>query len=161
MKKLSPYDITLIAFMVAVIEVCKITLAHIPNVELTSFWLIIFTVHFKKKVLYVIPAFILIEGLIFGFGLWWIMYLYAWPVLCIVTYIFRKGDRLTMSIISCIFGLMFGMLCSIPYIFTSGLSGAFAYWIAGIPFDLIHGIANFVLMFILYKPITKVLLQNK
>ena len=54
--------------------------------------------------------------------------------------------------VSGIFGLVFGLLCAIPYIFTSGIYGAFAYWVAGIPFDLIHGIANFVIMLVLHQP---------
>ena len=36
-------DITLIGMMIAIIEVCKVTMMGIPNVELTSFWVIMFT----------------------------------------------------------------------------------------------------------------------
>ena len=36
--------IATIGVLVALIEACKLAMAHIPNVELTSFWLIIFTV---------------------------------------------------------------------------------------------------------------------
>ena len=59
--------------------------------------------------------------------------------------------------ISGIFGLSFGLLCAIPYIFTSGIYGAFTWWVAGIPFDLIHGIANFVIMLVLHKPMKTVM----
>ena len=38
----------------------------------------------RKKTLYIIYIFALLEGLIYGFGIWWIMYLYAWPMLAIV-----------------------------------------------------------------------------
>lgn len=55
-------DITLIGMMIAVIEVCKVVMAGIPNVELTSFWIIVFCACFGKKMFYTIPAFILIEG---------------------------------------------------------------------------------------------------
>ena len=73
-SKLTTKDITTIAMMVAIIEACKVALAGIPNVELTSFWIILFTIYFKKRILFVIPVFILIEGAMYGFGLWWIMY---------------------------------------------------------------------------------------
>ena len=66
-----------------------------------------------------------------------------------------------MAMISGIFGLLFGFLCAIPYLFVSGLAGAFAYWIAGIPFDLIHGIGNFVIMLVLYYPIRTVMAQTR
>jgi energy-coupling factor transport system substrate-specific component len=32
-----------------------------------------------------------------------------------------------------------------------------SWWIAGIPFDLIHGAANFVIMLLLYKPTRRVM----
>ena len=146
------------ALMVAIIEVCKFALAHIPNVELTSFWIIMFTLYFGKRIFYIIPVFILIEGAVYGIHLWWIMYLYAWPLLAIVTLLLRKmKGAWEWSMVSGIFGLMFGFLCAIPYIFTSGIYGAFAYWVAGIPFDLIHGIANFLIMLVLYTPLNTVM----
>ena len=162
-NKISAKDIALIGMMVAIIEACKFTLAAIPNVELTSFWIIIFTLMFRKRIFIVIPVFVLIEGIVYGFGLWWIMYLYAWPLLAIVTLLFRKNKfAIVWAIISGAFGLLFGLLCSIPYIFTganlfAGLKIAFAWWVAGIPWDLVHGIANFVIMILLYHPITKVM----
>lgn len=156
--KLSARDICVMALMVAVIEVCKVALAQIPNVELTSFLIIMFTLYFGKRIFYVIPAFILIEGAIYGIHLWWIMYLYAWPLLAIITLLLRKmKGAWEWSMVSGIFGLSFGFLCAIPYIFTSGIYGAFAWWVQGIPFDLIHGIANFVIMLVLYHPTQRVM----
>ena len=80
-KKLTIGDIALMGVMVAVIEVCKVALNFLPNIELTSFWIIMFTLLFRWRILFVIPVFILVEGAMYGFGLWWIMYLYAWPLL--------------------------------------------------------------------------------
>lgn len=163
---LSTKDITTIAMMVAIIEACKIVLAAIPNVELTTFLIILFTLHFKRRILYVIPTFILIEGAMYGFGPWWLMYLYSWPLLALITWLWRHTtSALSWSILSGIFGLCFGALCSIPYFIIgtigegikSGLATGFAWWVAGIPFDLIHGIANFVIMLVLYHPMNSVL----
>ena len=155
-------EITLIGMMIAVIEVCKVALAGLPNIELTSFWMIMFTMFFGVRVVFVVPVFILIEGAMYGIHLWWIMYLYAWPLLALITWIFRKQKSVWFwSILSGIFGLMFGFLCSFPYVvigtvnggIRNGLYAGFAYWIAGIPFDITHCIGNFVLMLVLYKPI--------
>ena len=162
-SRLTARDITIMALMVAIIEVSKVTLAQIPNVELTSFWIIMFTLYFETRIFYVIPVFILIEGLMYGFGLWWIMYLYAWPMLAIVVLSLKKMKTAwEWSFVSGLFGLLFGFLCAIPYIFTSGLAGAFTWWVAGIPWDLVHGIANFAIMFALYKPMKIVMskMQN-
>lgn len=52
---------------------------------------------------------------------------------------------------------MFGALCAIPYLFMGGVKTAFAWWVAGIPWDLVHGAANFVIMVTLYKPLAGVM----
>ena len=155
-------DITLIGMMIAIIEVCKVVMAGIPNVELTSFWIIVFCVCFGKKMFYTIPAFILIEGLMYGFGLWWVQYLIAWPVLGVVVAKFRNIDSaFGWAIISGFFGLFFGALCAIPYLFMGGIKTAIAWWIAGIPWDLVHGVANFAIMIVLYKPMVRVMKKIK
>lgn len=161
-------DITLIGMMVAVIEVCKISLAWAPNIELTTFWLIMFTLFFGKKILFVVPVFILIEGAMYGIHIWWIMYLYTWPLLVLITGIFRKQESVWFwSILSCVFGLSFGFLCSFPYVvigaveksFINGLYAGFTWWVAGIPWDILHGVGNFVLMLVLYTPVKLMLKQ--
>ena len=170
MKKLSNKqafsikDIAQIGIMVAVIEVSKFALSGLPNIELTSFWLIMFTLYFGWKIVAVVPVFILIEGAFYGMNLWWIMYLYAWPLLVLIAWIFRKNtSALLWATISGIFGLCFGALCSIPYFFigastgglAAGVRAAVTWWIAGIPWDFVHCAGNFVIMLVLYKPISQ------
>lgn len=159
-------DIALIGVMVAIIEVCKAALTWAPNIELTSFWIIMFSLYLGKHIFYAIPVFILIEGAIYGFGLWWVMYLYAWPLLAIVCRLFKKMDSaISWSILSGLFGLLFGLLCAIPYIFIgsagtslmNGLQYAFGWWVSGIPWDITHGIGNFIIMLVLYHPIARVM----
>ena len=168
--QLTVQDITLIGIMVAVIEVCKMAMTFLPNIELTTFWVIMFTLFFGWKIIFVIPVYILIEAAIYPFGLWVIMYLYTWPLLALISYLFHKVDSVWIwSMISAAFGLSFGLLCSIPYVFINapggdlraGVSAAFAWWIAGIPWDILHGVANFVLMLVLYYPVRKVMNRMK
>ena len=156
--KLSAKDITLIGLMVAIIEVCKVLMKDLPNIELTTFWIIMFTLYFGKKIIYVVPTFIIIEGTMFGFGMWWIMYLYLWPLLALVTWVFRKNNSAWFwAVIAGIFGLFFGFFGSFPYIVTSGPLAAFTWWIQGIPWDITHAVANFVLMLVLYQPIRQIM----
>lgn len=156
--KITVRDIAITGMMIATIEVAKNALAFIPNVELVSLLVILFTLYFGKKILFVIPAFILLEGCIYGFGLWWIMYLYVWPFLALITYIMRKQESVWVwAIMSGSFGLAFGALCSIPYIVLSGPKAAFAWWVSGIPFDILHCVSNFVLCLVLFKPLSKVM----
>ena len=59
--------------------------------------------------------------------------------------------------ISGAFGLVFGALCAIPYLISGGPGAAFAYWSAGIPYDILHCGGNFVLTLILYNPVLRLL----
>lgn len=165
-KEIKAKDIATIGLMVAIIEVSKAVLSAIPNVELTSFWLIMFTLCFGAKVVYVVPVFILIEGAIYGINTWWIMYLYIWPMLVFVTWLLRKTNSFIFwAIVSGIFGLCFGFLCSCVYFaigFSSGgirggFATAFPWWIAGIPWDLVHCAGNFVIMLVLYTPVRAIM----
>lgn len=159
--KIAVKDITFIGMMVAVIEVCKFAFAVLPNIELTSFWLILFTICFGWRIVFVVPVFILIEGAVYGVGPWWVSYLYVWPLLVLFAWIFRKKDDVWFwSILSGAFGLSFGALCALYYIVVGagdgglrdGLHAGFTWWISGIPWDIVHGVGNFVVMLVLYRP---------
>lgn len=154
-------DIALMGMMLATIEAVKLALGFIPGVELVTLLMILYTLFFEKRMFYLIPAFILVEGVIYGFGIWWFMYAYIWPLLILLTYLFRKQQSVWFwSTFSGFFGLFFGALCSITYLFTSGPMGAFTWWVSGIPTDVMHGISNFILCMILFVPLRNVLQKN-
>ena len=167
MKRVSAaQDVAIGALMVAMIEVCKLFMQSLPNIEMTSFLVILFTLRLGRPALYAIPVFVIIEGLLYGFGLWWIMYLYAWPLLALITRALSHADSAFFwAVVSGAFGLLFGLLCAVPYFFIGfagggamqGLRQLFAWWVAGIPYDLIHGAGNFVLMIALYRPVSNLL----
>ena len=168
--KITIQDIALIGMMTAVIEVSKLMLNFLPNVELVTFWVIMFTLFFGPKVIYSIIVFILIEISIHGIHTWIFMYMYVWPALALLVYLFRKNDSIWFySILSGFFGLFYGAFCSLPYIVIGTVDGgiqggiimAFNWWVAGIPFDIIHGIANFVIMMVLYTPVRALLVKLK
>lgn len=155
--KLTARDIAEIGVMIGALEAAKHALAFLPNVELVTLFIILYTLSFKDKIVFVIPAFILLEGCWYGFGLWWVMYAYIWPLLALFTYLLRKQESVwVFSVLSGAFGLGFGALCSVPYFFIGGGRTAFAWWVAGIPFDIIHGISNFVLCRVLFLPLKNV-----
>ena len=60
-------------------------------------------------------------------------------------------------LVSTLYGLTFGFFCSIPYLFVGGLRTAVSWWIAGIPYDLIHGTSNAVLALVLFYPLRSIL----
>lgn len=159
-KKLSIRDLVLMGLFSAILLGVQLGFAFLPNIELVSLLIILYTRHLQYRALPVIYVFVLLEGLVFGFGIWWVMYLYIWAVLFGLTTLFRKNTSLVgWAILSSGFGLLFGALGSIPYIFLSGPQAAFAWFVAGIPFDIAHGISNFLVCLALFKPLDYLLSQ--
>lgn len=154
--RITTKDIVLIGIMISIIEVVKFSLSFMAGVELVTLLFIVYTLFFKEKMVYALPAFFLTEGVLFGFKIWWFMYLYVWTILVALVYLFRKNQSVWFwSIISGIYGLIFGMLCSLIYIATDGVNAAISWWIAGMPTDVIHGISNFIICLVLFKPLNR------
>jgi len=151
-------DIAMIGMMSAILLAVQVALGFLPNVELVSLLIILYTLIFGWKALYIIYVFVGVEGLIYGIGSWWINYLYVWTVLFFVVMIFRKlHTPFLWAVISGFYGISFGALCAIPYFITGGFPSGVAYWISGIPFDITHGIANFIVALVLFRPLYLIL----
>ncbi len=151
--------IGLLSAVLIIVQVAKALIApFLPNIELVSLFIIVYTLVIGKKVFYIIYVFVLAEGMVFGFGIWWISYLYVWSILAIVVLLLRKaGNTVIWVIVSGVFGLLFGALTAIPYLFTGGIGAAAAYWVSGIPFDLLHCAGNIIAAALLLKPCLTVL----
>ncbi|MFR4350415.1 MAG: hypothetical protein ACLT3H_01965 [Roseburia sp.] len=157
-KKIAVRDIALIGMMIAALETAKLSLSFLPNVELVTLLIILYTLFFGWRIFYVMPAFILIEGCLYGFGTWWVMYAYIWPLLAVLAWLFRKKESVWFwSVFSGAYGLFFGALCSVFYFFVGGPKMAFVWWVAGIPYDLIHCASNAVLCAVLFLPLSHVM----
>lgn len=140
----------------AILFVGQVAMSPLPNIEPVTPLLILITLTYKKKAFFSIYVFVLLEGLFFGFGIWWISYLYIWSLLALLVLALRRLDSAVLwAIVSGAFGLLFGALCAIPYLISGGPGAALAYWIAGIPYDILHCGGNFVLTLVLYKPLTR------
>jgi len=154
-------EIATIGMMAAMLEVVKIALQSIPNVELVTLLIILFSLYLGPKSLIAVWAFVGMECVHWGIGLWTIMYFYIWPILVIATLIKKKYNtsqsKWPYVILSTIYGLLFGALCSIPYLFIGGLKTAITWWISGIPYDVIHGVSNGVICFVLFSPLHKIM----
>lgn len=155
-SKLTIKETALLAIMAALMFASQVVMASLPNIHMVALLIILTTFMFGWKAMYSIGIFVLLEGLMFGFGPWWIGYIYAWPLLVVLTMIFRANtSALFWAVLAAVHGLFFGALCAIPQIFILGAKGALAWWINGIPFDLLHCAGNFVLVLALIKPLRK------
>ncbi len=131
----------------------QLAFAFLPNIELVSLLIILYTRHLKYRALPVIYVFVLLEGLIFGFGIWWIIYLYIWAILFALTMLAQKNQSLIgWAMISGGFGLFLGRLGRFC-IFFKRPAGGVRLVCSGIPFDIAHGVGNFLVCLALFKPL--------
>ena len=155
--------ITRIALLSAILYVSKVALEFLPNVELVSLLTVLYTLVFGKEAFLIVTVFILFELIQWGFGTWWVSYLYVWPLLVLITLLLKKiikEEFLIWSVVSGLFGLIFGSLFAIVYLPVDP-AYALAYWISGLPWDVWHGVCNFVLMLVIGKPLYLLLKKIK
>lgn len=160
---MSVQKITRIALLSAILYVSKVALEFLPNVELVSFLVILYTLVFGKETFIIVTVFNFLELIQWGVGSWWISYLYLWPMLCLITLLLQKiikEEFLLWSIVSGVFGLIFGSLFALVYI-PIDPAYAFTYWISGLPWDVWHAAWNFVLMLVLGNPVYHILNKMK
>ncbi len=127
----------------------KIIMEVLPNVHLLGMFTMTYTLVFRKKALIPIYVYIMINGLYAGFSVWWIPYLYIWTVLWGVTMILPKRmpkwlKCIVYPAVCALHGFAFGILYAPAQAFMFGMDiGQTVAWIiAGLPFDLAHGIGN-------------------
>lgn len=155
--------ITRIALFSAVLYISKVVLEFLPNVELVSFLTILYTVVFGTEALLIVTVFNMFELLQWGFGIWWLSYLYVWPLLCLAVLLCRKlfGEEFVLwAVLSGLFGLLFGSLFAAAYLMVEP-TYALTYWISGLPWDVWHGVSNFLIMLLIGKPVYRILRMVK
>ena len=151
--KLNTRSLILYSLLGTILFASQVVLNFLPNVELVSFLVIIYSLIYGKNAQVPILIFNMLMGLVYGFGPWLIGYFILWPLLSLMTIILRKfllEKYLALAIFSAIYGLIFGFLYAIPYFFVSP-SYAITYWISGIPYDIVHMISNYFIMLTLGK----------
>lgn len=151
-------DIATMALLTAILFVGQIGLSFLPNIEIVSLLVIVYTQLYRKKVFLIIYVFALLQGLTYGFSLFWAGYLYVWSILALIVLLLKEQKSyLVWAVVSGAFGLAYGFLYAIPVFITSGAASGMSFWIAGIPFDIAHCVGNAVVAVLLYKPIYHVL----
>ncbi len=150
MKRFLKY-LVFFAIMGTLIFVLKFIMMPLPNIHPVGVLIVSLTVVFRAKALIPIYIYILLDGIFFG-GLWWIPYLYIWAVLWLFAMLLPKnmpkGIAMPVYMVVCgLHGLLFGVLYAPYQALLFGLNfEATVTWIAmGIPFDITHAIANFVM----------------
>lgn len=150
--KINIKEIALFGMLGALMCISKFITEPFPNIHLLGVFTVAFTVVYRQKALYPIYIFVFLTGILWGFGLWWIPYLYIWTVLWGMVMLLPKNIPKKIApifyIILCsLHGFLYGVIYAPSQALLFGLDfkGMIAWIISGFPFDLIHGISNLCL----------------
>ena len=149
--KLTAREIAVFGMLGAVMYASKILMDVFPNIHLLGVFTMAFTLHYRKKALYPIYNYVLILGLFSGFAAWWVPHLYLWTILWGATMLLprsmpEKVRPVVYMAVCAAHGFLYGVLYAPAQALLFGLSfeGMLAWIAAGLPFDLIHGVSNFI-----------------
>ena len=151
--------VVLCAMLAAIMTALKLAMSFLPNIEPVSLLILVYALVFGRQVFSIIYTFVLLEGLLYGFHLWWFSYLYIWSLWALAVLLLGRGKEhspLLWAVASGAFGLSFGALDALPYL-AGGPMAAFSRWVSGIPFDLLHCGGNFFLALALERPLYRLL----
>ncbi|MBD5476021.1 MAG: hypothetical protein HDR17_08595 [Lachnospiraceae bacterium] len=148
--KLTIREITVFGMLGGIMYASKLIMELIPNVHLLGVFTIAYTVVYRKKALYPIYTYVILNGILCGFAAWWVPYLYLWTILWGAVMILpkhmpKKVRPFVYMSVCAAHGFLFGTLYAPAQALLFGLNfdGMIAWIIAGLPWDAIHGISNF------------------
>lgn len=161
--KLTVKETAVFAMLGAIMFASRQLMALLPNIHLIGTIIVAMTVVYRAKALYPLYTFILIEGLISGFSLWWIPYLYIWTVLWGAVMLLPKNmsvrtGTVVYAVVCSLHGFLYGTLYAPAQAIMFGLNfkGMISWIVAGLPYDCIHGVSNLICG-LLILPIVKAL----
>lgn len=166
--KLKLKDIVLLSLLSALMVAGDLLLEAFPNIHFVGVLIVATTVVYRKYALLPIYVYVLIQGIISGFDLWWVPYIYVWAILwlgvMLIPQKIPEKIKTVLYISVCgLHGFLFGMLyapAQVLLFFDGDFSKMIPWIITGIPFDIIHGISNLVGGTLLIYPITKILKRS-
>lgn len=148
--KLTVRETVVFAMLGAVMYASKVIMELAPNIHLLGVFTIAFTIVYRKKALYPLYTYVLLNGILSGFATWWIPYLYVWTILWGVVMLLpkqmpKKVQAPVYMVVCALHGFLYGVLYAPAQalLFGLNLKGTIAWVISGLPFDFIHGVSNF------------------
>ena len=142
-----------------------ILMEALPNIHIVGALVMIYTLIFRFRALVPLYIYVFLNGIYMGFSPWWVPYLYVWTLLWGLTMLLpRKMPKVAKCIVypavCSVFGFLFGTLFAPGQALMFGLSWKemLAWIVAGIPFDIIHGISNLFAGMLIF-PLSELLLK--
>ncbi len=157
-------EMTVYAMLGGMMYASKLIMEVLPSIHLLGLFVVVLTVVYRRRALYPIYVFVFLQGLFWGFAVWWIPYLYIWTVLWALIMLLprRIPRRLAIPVYATVAALH-GLAFSVLYAPVQAL--AYGYdlpmtlvWIAqGLPFDITQAINNFCFVAFLSQPLITLL----
>lgn len=148
--KLTIRETALFGMLGALMFASKFVMELLPNIHLLGTFSVAFTVVYRKKALYPIYTYVLLNGIFCGFAAWWVPYLYLWALLWGAVMLLpknmpKKVEPVVYMAVCAAHGFLFGTLYAPAQALLFGLSlkAMLAWIVAGLPWDFIHGVSNF------------------
>lgn len=161
-------ETVIFAMLGALMYLSKLLMDALPNIHLIGVFIVAITVVYRKKALFPIYVFVLTAGLLGGFSSWWVPYVYIWTVLWGMTMLLpkklpKKAEPFIYMAVCSLHGFLYGILYAPAQALMFGLDfqGTLAWIAAGFPFDVTHGISNFLCGILIVPLIHTIRLADK
>ncbi|MGX7205197.1 hypothetical protein [Enterococcus pingfangensis] len=148
------------ALLTAVCVIGRLMTSLIPNVQPITAILLIVTLNIG-----VVPALIIgslsliITNFYLGMGIWTIAQILAFAIIILLTGLLNKlpwKSLLLEVVLGFVLSLLYGLLVSAMLAPFFGIKQFWPYYLAGLSFDVMHGIGTVVFYVLLKKPLIKV-----
>lgn len=156
--------IVILGMLLALLITFKYLLGFIPGLELITFFFIFFGIFLPIIDLFLlIVSFNLLVLVMYGFGIWWLVYWIIWPMAAFVS----KGlSKITHNhLVFSFWGFCAGTLVFVWYYLNDlwfyGTSYAFLNLITALPINLIEGFSTMLVFMFLAPPLSKIFQNQK
>ncbi len=148
----------ILALFAALMLISKEALAALPNIEVVSLLIILLTHRVGLKSLWSVYTFVAVQFLIYPSGIWMAAYTYVWAILVFAVVALRRFAGVAVyTIVAGIYGILFGVLCSVPAFLVGGFGYGISWIATGLTYDVFHCIGNILTTALLFYPLDKAL----
>ncbi|MBQ7353503.1 MAG: hypothetical protein IJW54_05845 [Clostridia bacterium] len=163
-------EMTIFAMFGAIMFISKLIMEFLPNIHPLGLFITVLTLLYRVKAIIPIYVYVILNGLYAGFATWWVPYTYIWLILwALIMIIPKNASNKVIFILSLLFNAIFGLAFGFLYMpfqalaFGLNLQGAISWFIAGLPFDVLHMCGNIAMSFLvlpLYKTLKRFVVKK-
>ena len=159
--------LVLIAILVAISIMGTLPTAALPGVQAASFIIIMTGIVFGRETGFITGVLTaIVMGLFLGMGYWTVFQMIGWGLMGLTAGIL--SFKLENIYIRAGFGFMWGFfygwitdISMLPFISTVDLNAVLGVFAASIPFDLLHGVTNTILLVLFYGLFKRIFTRAK